>query len=316
MSFKKKQHWYRTGRSTHHHTNKPKNKKTNAPNTTRHQLQSHGREDQSKPPTPAPSSPTLCHAKAQLAAGTNNPQSPSIMGLSSTSCTNPAVDPSDPKKLQHTLHHSTRDAHWSWPLCVGASPHPPPLSLPKTQVTNAANRASPPPPPSRRNTAALSSATQVFQNPWALSTPTATRTNALPATPPANSTTTSDGAPDTTPSRRVRRQGADVARPEGRGFHPVSPPQRDRSASPWCPQQGEQRSKNAAIMSTDTGEGFCPTALRPPPACEKGGCQFGLENHLRGQRQQQNVKARFLWGNDATTQLCPQPPICSSVHTT
>jgi hypothetical protein len=35
--------------------------------------------------------------------------------------------------------------------------------------------------------------------------------------------TTSDGLQNTTPSRRLRRQDAVVARPEGRGFHPGPP---------------------------------------------------------------------------------------------
>jgi hypothetical protein len=79
----------------------------------------------------------------------------------------------------------------------------------------------------------LKSPPQQAQQRKSSSTPTATRTNAHPAAPLASSaTTTSDGTPNTTPSRRLRRPGAAVARPEGRGFHPESPPQREDSASP------------------------------------------------------------------------------------
>jgi hypothetical protein len=53
--------------------------------------------------------------------------------------------PQIPRSFSTHSYHSTWDAHWSWPLCVGVSPLPPPLSLPRTQVTNAAKRASPPP---------------------------------------------------------------------------------------------------------------------------------------------------------------------------
>jgi hypothetical protein len=102
VSYKKKQHWYITGRSKHHHTNKPITE-TNAPDTTHHHPQPHGRGDRGKPPTPAPSSPTMCHGEAATRCKLERPLSSSTVGLSPSNCTSTLVDPSDLVKLQQTL---------------------------------------------------------------------------------------------------------------------------------------------------------------------------------------------------------------------
>jgi hypothetical protein len=102
ISCKKKQYWYITDRSTHHHTNRPQNnnKRTRhntPPSSTKWERRS------TELPTPALSSPTLCHDEAATRCRPEQPLSSSTMGLSASNCTYMLVDPSASVKLQQTL---------------------------------------------------------------------------------------------------------------------------------------------------------------------------------------------------------------------
>jgi hypothetical protein len=102
MSYKKKQHWYITGRRTHHHTNIPQNKNKR----TRHDTPSSSTKWERRStelPTLTPSSPTLRHGEASTHCKPGQPLSSSTMGLSPSNCTYTLVDPSASVKLQQTF---------------------------------------------------------------------------------------------------------------------------------------------------------------------------------------------------------------------
>jgi hypothetical protein len=80
MSFKKKQHWYMTGRSTHHHTNKPMNKNKH----TRHNT----------PPTP-----TTWERRPKQAADTCAVVADAVPRRGATHCRN--------QRPSGLLHHGT-----------------------------------------------------------------------------------------------------------------------------------------------------------------------------------------------------------------
>jgi hypothetical protein len=100
-------------------------------------------------------------------------------------------------------------------------------------------------------TIASSTIAQGFQHPWALNTLTATRTNALPAAPPASSTTiTSDGL-----QTRHLQEGYDAKalsshiQKDG-VFTPRAPPATRTKCIVMMPRAGRPTPNSTTIMPT------------------------------------------------------------------
>ena len=78
----------------------------------------------------------------QTIAATRNS---STMGKSPSSHTHDHRSPSPSRSSAEHSRRSDDGKHWSWPLCMGASPLPPPRTpLPRTQISETAMRATPP----------------------------------------------------------------------------------------------------------------------------------------------------------------------------
>jgi hypothetical protein len=78
---------------------------------------------------------------------------------------------------------SVHDNHWSWPLCVGVSPHPlPHTTLLRTQISKTVMRA-PPPPICHRDYHCTLHDNSNLPAPWILCTLAATQPSAHPAAP-------------------------------------------------------------------------------------------------------------------------------------
>jgi hypothetical protein len=135
---------HNTSKRTPPHEHNPRTRTTHSTNTPPHRPL--GRGEQNKPSKRALPSPTMCHDETTTRY---KPKRPPELLHHGTVIPEPHTRPSSPqiqRNNNRTLHLGTKENHWSWPLCMGASPHPPPhFPFPRTQISKAAKRVSPPP---------------------------------------------------------------------------------------------------------------------------------------------------------------------------
>jgi hypothetical protein len=208
MSYKKEAALVHNVRSGHHHMSKPWTE-TNAPGTAQHHPQPLGREDQNKSLTPAPSSPTLCHAEASTRCRLERPLSSSTSWdcdprTAHTRSSIPLIQWSISKHSHLSRGATTNPDHSA---CVAHLSHCL-TPLPRTRISKTVMRASPSPSHHRVHHCTLHDTS----SPLAPMGPQHLDSNMDQACfsqhLQTTSTTTSknDGAPNITPPRRSQRK--------------------------------------------------------------------------------------------------------------
>jgi hypothetical protein len=126
LSFKKKKkEFYITSQNEHHHNTINTHEQCTQQNTTPPQP---GRRAPSKPLRTAPSSPMLCHFKVAAHCKPERQLEELLHQVAITLQPNPHDRRPPCSSVASAEHsrHSTNENHWSWPHCVGVSPHLPP----------------------------------------------------------------------------------------------------------------------------------------------------------------------------------------------
>jgi hypothetical protein len=157
-----------------------------------------------------------------------------------SSRTHTVGDPSDPTKLQRkalvAAPKKTTDpglTAWGPRLFHRLTP------LPRTQITEAAKRATPPPSRCRRNHRTKRTASRPSAPKGPLHQPA--NKGQAPLQPPRVNNTGPPPLPDqggsryAAPPRRARRQAPSSHVPRGLGFHPENPVEQKHDDPQWCP---------------------------------------------------------------------------------
>jgi hypothetical protein len=187
------------------------------------------------------------HQKSRPAASTSNKTNSSAKGPSPSSRTHTVGDPSDPTKLPRKAPFAapkkTTDpglSAWGPRLFHRLTP------LPRTQITEAANRATPPPNRCRSNHRTKRTALRPSAPKGPLHHPA--NTGQAPLQPPrANKTGPPPPLPDqggsryVAPPRRARRQAPSSHVPRELGFHPENPVKQKHDDPQWCPNRKKRR---------------------------------------------------------------------------